>query len=120
MSETIDFKKMKEELIELYENFLKTPEDKFIQEKAIKYDKCFGGLQAYNDYLKSQPVPQEIEMALRGLSAIYQYGLWEDTHDLSNGKIICKSKKILKELKKRRKKKYTNSPKIYSLSEKHL
>ena len=101
MSETVDFKKMKKELIELYENFLKTPEDKSIQKKAIKYDRDFGGLQVYNDYLKSQPVPKEIETALGGLSTIYQYGLWEDNHEaFSDEKIVKEAKKILEELKK--------------------
>lgn len=99
MLKSINFRKMRKELIELYKEFLKNPRDETLNKKIIAYELQFGGLQVYNDYLKSQPVPKDIEMALSGLSTVYQYGLWEDfNEDFSNEKIISKAKKILAEL----------------------
>lgn len=101
MSEAVDFQKMRRELIELYEEFLANPGDKTTEKKAIKWDRNFGGLSYYNEVLASQPVPKDIERALDGLSAIYQYGLWEDSHEAySNDKILLEAKKILEELRK--------------------
>jgi len=100
MSEAVDFNNMRKELIWLYEEFLRNPADKSIQKRAIDYDRNFGGLSSYNSYLKSQPVPPDIEIALNGLSAIYQFGTWGKEHDLSNDKIIYKARKILEDLKK--------------------
>jgi len=101
MTEAIDFQKMKKELIKLYEEFLENPEDETTNKKIIAYELQYGGLQKYNDYLKSRPVPKYIETALSGLSTIYQYGLWEDSNEyFSNEKIVSKAKEILIDLKK--------------------
>ncbi|MDO8467850.1 MAG: hypothetical protein Q7S56_02800 [Nanoarchaeota archaeon] len=106
MAEKINFKNMRKELIQLYEEFLKNPSDESIRRKVIKYELDFGGLSLYNDYLKSQPVPKDIENALSGLSTIYQYGWWKDTnkadaHEVfSNENLITLAKRILEDLKK--------------------
>jgi len=103
MSEAVNFQRMRQELIEIYEKFLENPGDESIQKKIIEYDRNFGGLQVYNDYLKSRPVPKDIEVALGGLSMIYQYGLWEDDKEheaFSDEKIVSEAKKILEELRK--------------------
>ena len=95
----INFKELKNELIFIYEEFLKNPENKDIQKEAKCYETQFGGLSTYNDYLKSEPIPKNIEKALNWLSALYQYGLWGEKHELSDEKIIYESKEILKNLK---------------------
>ncbi len=101
MSEAVDFQKMKRELIGLYSKFLENPEDETTNKKIIAYELRYGGLSSYNDILSSQPVPKDIERALYGLSTIYQYGLWEDTHEAySNKRIISAAKSILEDLKK--------------------
>lgn len=97
----INFEKLKKDLIKLYEDFLKNPESKLLKEKAIKLEKILGGLSNYNDYFKSQPVPKDIEKGLNGLSAIYQYGMWDDSHEaFSKSKIIGIVRKTLILLKK--------------------
>ncbi len=101
MTEAVDFQRMKQELIGLYERFLENPEDETAYREIVAYELEYGGLQVYNDYLKSQPVPTEIELALGGLSALYQYGMHEDTHEAySDKKIVETAKRILAELKK--------------------
>lgn len=99
MSEAVDFQKMRRELIELYEEFLANPGNETTEKKAIKLDRNFGGLSYYNEILSSQPVPKDVEGALNGLSTIYQYGSWEESHEaFSNDKILLEAKKILEEL----------------------
>lgn len=99
MSEAVNFQKMRKELIHLYKEFLENPESETANKKVIAYELKFGGLFRYNDVLSSQPVPKDIEKALGGLSTIYQYGLWGDSHEAySNEKIISVAKAILKEL----------------------
>ena len=101
MAEAINFPKMRKELILLYENFLEKPEDQATNKKIMAYELLYGGLSSYNEILSSQPVPKDIGGALEGLSTIYQYGMWEDTHEaFSNEKIVRHAKKILGELKK--------------------
>ena len=85
-----NFQKIKKELIKLYEEFLENPLDQDVIDRIIHYSKVFGGLGSYNDYFKSLFVPKNIESALNGLSALYQYGLYENTHEAySNEKIIA-------------------------------
>jgi len=101
MTEEIDFKKMKVDLIKIYKDFIESPSDADVQRSISSYENEFGILQVYNDYLESQPVPKEIELALSGLSTIFQYNFWEDSNeDYSNDKIMAKAKKILAELEK--------------------
>ena len=106
MAEKINFKRMRKELVEIYKRFLKNPVDESTRDDAIKYSREFAGLSVYKDYLKSQPVPKDIEKALGGLTTIYQYGWWKDTnksdaHEIfSNENIITLAKEILEELKK--------------------
>lgn len=99
--ETLNWKKIKKELLEVYEGFLKNPKDKSVHKKAIFYDKNYGGLTSYNDILVKKVVPEDIEKAINGLSTIYQYGMWEEGHEaFSNDKIMNSAKKILENLKK--------------------
>jgi hypothetical protein len=102
MSENFNEKEMREELIQLYEDFLKHPEDKFVIQRIISYEKKYGGLSTYNDYLKSKPIPQDIETALNWLSSMSQFNKYEDNHPLANDKILERAKKILIELKKKK------------------
>ncbi len=95
----IDFNKIRKDLIEIYKNFLENPDNEEIIKKAFNYEKEYGGLSTYNEYLKSQPVPEEIEKALNWLSALYQFGIHEKNHYLSEDKILKEAKKILEELK---------------------
>jgi|SRR3989344_5604152 len=98
--ETLDWEKIKKELLKVYEEFLKNPKDKSVYKKAIFYDKNYGGLTSYNDILVKKVVPKDIEKAINGLSTIYQYGMWEKEHEaFSNEKILKKAKKILEDLK---------------------
>ncbi len=97
----IDFQKMRKELIVLYNKFLEGPENDKTYREIVDYHLEFAGLTAYNERLKSRPVPKDVENALHGLSTIYQYGMWEDSHiAFSNEKIIQSAKKILQDLKK--------------------
>jgi len=95
-------KKMRKELIDLYEAFLINPKNKLVRNVAIKYNNLYGGLSAYNEILAKQPIPKDIENALGGLSTIYQYGMWGENHEaFSDEKILKDAKKILEELKKK-------------------
>jgi hypothetical protein len=104
MDKMVEFneKKMRKELIDLYEAFLKNPKSKLVRNVAIKYSNLYGGLSAYNDILAQQPIPKDIENALGGLSTIYQYGIWGEYHEaFSDEKIIKDAKKILEELREK-------------------
>ena len=97
----IDFQKMRKELISLYEKFLKNPESDDVKEDLMSYEYEFGGLTAYNDYLKSQPVPKDIVKGLGGLSIIFEYGWFEDRDKIyTKEKIFSEAKRLLEELKK--------------------
>ena len=97
MSEAVNFQRMRRELIEIYKKFLENPKDEILNKKIIAYELKYGGLSVYNDYLKSQPVPKDIETALGGLSTIYQYGLWEmNTKLFQMKRLLKKPKKFLK------------------------
>ena len=100
MPKTVNFQKMKRELIHIYKEFLTKPSDKSIQKKALNYDRKFGGLSTYNNYFKSQLVPKEIDSALHWLSALYQFDTWEKWHELSNERIISNAEKILEGLRR--------------------
>ncbi len=97
----IDFQKMRKELIALYEKFVKDSERNDVKEEFMVYENEFGGLSAYNNYLKSKPIPEDIERALGELSTIYLYGLHEEHKEMpSNEEIIVRAKKVLDDLKK--------------------
>jgi hypothetical protein len=101
MENPINFQEIRKELLELYKEFLENPEDKALNKEITLYELKYGGLSSYNDYLKSQPIPKDIEEALNGLSTMYQYGLFEDDHKaFSNDKIISNAKEILEKLSK--------------------
>ena len=100
MTKELDVQKMREELIKIYEGFLKNPENKKIQHISTKYDEIYGGLASYNEILVKKVVPEDIKMALDGLSTIYQYGSWGPEHAFSNRKIIKRATEILQSLKK--------------------
>ena len=89
-------KKIRKELVLLYESFLSEPGNGITEGELIRFDRDYGGLSSYNDCLKDCPIPNDIVNALGYLSAIYQYG-W----GLHNDKeLIVEAKIILKDLKK--------------------
>ena len=97
----INFQKMRKELISLYERFLESSDSEDVKSDFMIYERDFGGLQVYNDYLKSQPVPKDIESGLAGLSTVFQYGWFKDGGGMfSNEEIVVIAKKILEDLKK--------------------
>lgn len=97
----INFPKMKKNLITLYEAFLKNPNNEKIREIIKEYDKAYGSLPHYNDNSVKKIVPDKILSAINGLSALYQYGMWEENHEVfSDTKILKTAQKILKELKR--------------------
>jgi len=75
MAKEFNEQKMRSKLIALYKGFLENPKSKDIRSHLIQFDRDFGGLAAYNDYLKSQPIPKDISMAIGHVSTIFQYGL---------------------------------------------
>ena len=89
----IDFQVMKKELIELYESFLKNPENELIRKKIIAYDSAFLGLSG------ALHTPKMIEYALNRLPLLCQYGLWKDGHAFSNQNIISEAREILEKIK---------------------
>jgi len=100
MTLNIDESRMKRELIIIYKNFLKNPEDSSIHQLAIVYDRHYGGISSYNDIMSKLVISKELEQAINGLSAIYQYGLHNSEHEaFSNEKIIKIAKEILQKLK---------------------
>ena len=74
MAKEFKEKQMRSELICLYEEFLKNPESEEVQSKLINFDRDFGGLAGYNDYLKSRPIPKDIELALGAIADLGLYG----------------------------------------------
>lgn len=100
---TIDFQKMRKELISLYEKFVNDLDNPKIKEEFMIYGSEFGGLTAYNDYLKSPPVPKDIQFALCGIDMVLEYGWFESRDKIyTKEKIFNEVKKILKDLKKGR------------------
>jgi len=96
----VDHKRMKRDLISIYQRFLQNPESREVQEEIIDYERKWGGLSSYNDILKKLPLSEPIRKALEGLSLLYQYGMHPSTHDLSDTNIKRRAEKILEELKK--------------------
>jgi hypothetical protein len=97
----INLPKMKKNLIVLYEAFLKNPDDKKVQYIVKEYDKEYGGLPSYEELSIKKIIPDEIINAINGLSTLYQYGRWDESHEaFSKRKILETAQKILKELKK--------------------
>ncbi len=96
----IDFKQIRKDLIELYEEFIENPEDKKLLKEIGEYDFTFGGLSGYNDYLKNPIVPEDVVSGLNWLGMIVQYGAWKDDHDLSKGNLLRKAKEILGRMNK--------------------
>ena len=74
MTKEFNEKKIRRELIQLYKEFIENPESGDVKQNLIKFDRDFGGLAAYNDYLKSQPIPKDISKAIGHVSTIFQYG----------------------------------------------
>ncbi len=95
----IDFKQIRKDLIELYEEFIENPEDKKLLKEIGEYDFTFGGLSGYNDYLKNPIVPEDVKLALNGLSGIRQYGMWKEGHGLSNTNLMKRAREDLDRLK---------------------
>ncbi|MFB6226213.1 MAG: hypothetical protein ABEJ02_02580 [Candidatus Paceibacteria bacterium] len=87
---------MRERLKELYQKFLEKPEDENIKSDLVEFDRQYGGLASYNDYLASKPIPEYISKAIGHISTIYQYG-WGTYEDKW---ILDTAKKNLEELQK--------------------
>ncbi len=97
----VDFQKMRKELIILYERFINNPESEEVKDDLMAYEHTFGGLTAYNDYLKSRPVPKDVVSGLGGLSIIFEYGWFESRDKIyTKEKIFSEAKRILEDLKK--------------------
>jgi len=75
MAKEFNEQKMRSELIKLYQEFIKSPKSENVRLNLIQFDRDFGGLATYNDYLKSQPIPKDISKAIGHVSTIFQYGL---------------------------------------------
>ena len=98
MAEKVDEKKMRKELIRIYQKFLNESSREEAINESIAYDRRYGGLASehYEKYVSA-----DILDAIGGLSTIYQYGLYDDSHEaFSNEKILSAAKKILEELQK--------------------
>lgn len=74
MAQEFNEKKMRKDLIKLYREFIEQPESENVKSNLIKFDRDFGGLVSYNDYLKSQPVPKYIQDALGAVADLGLYG----------------------------------------------
>jgi len=74
MAKEFNEQEMRSKLISLYKRFVKNPESEDIRSDLVQFDRDFGGLAAYNDYLKSQPIPKDISKAIGHVSTIFQYG----------------------------------------------
>ena len=74
MAKKININKMRKELLEIYEEFLKNPRSTSLQNKAIAYDKEYAGLPSYNDVLSERAIPEDISEAIGFLFKIFQYG----------------------------------------------
>ncbi len=92
-------KNLRSELLEIYEGFLKDPKDSSIHSRAVSYDREHGNLPEYNEILAKEPVPQEIDEAIRTLFKIYQYGdgIFDDSETIDSAKKIVKRLRELKE-----------------------
>ena len=86
----VDEKVLREELIEIYEGFLKNPHNEVINREASKMDDKFSGL------VNQGFVSENIEIAISNLTILIQYGcgVYEDNY------IKELAQKILKSLKK--------------------
>src|SRR3989344_3248213 len=97
----INLSKIRKNLIVLYEAFLKNPTNKKVQYIIREYDKEYGGLPSYENLSVKKIVPNELISAISGLSTIYQYGLWDESHKtFSKTQILETARKILEKLKK--------------------
>ena len=97
MAEKVNEKKMREELIKIYQRFLNETDKNTIIDEAIAYDKKYGGLVS-DHYI--QHIPKDIAQAIGGLSVIYQHGMRSKDPGYSDKEIISRTKKILEDLKK--------------------
>ncbi len=86
--------KIREELLELYEEFLDNPQDERIKGKLISYDRDYGGASHYNSILKKKAISDDVVKGLNALSLAYQYGMGFQ----KNEDILEVVKKVLKEL----------------------
>jgi len=96
MAKEFNEEKMRRDLLFLYERFIENPENEEVRSNLIKFDMDFGGLCAYNDYLKSQPIPEYIQNALGGLIDLGLYGEGFKNKE----ECLYFAKEILKELSK--------------------
>jgi len=86
--------KIREELVELYEEFLENPEDEKTKGKLISYDWDYGGASYYDSILKKKSISDDVIKGLNVLSLTYQYGFgFQKDEDIVN-----KVRDVLKEL----------------------
>lgn len=94
MAEEFNEEKIREELLELYEEFLKNPRDASIRDKMIAYDRRYGNAPYLNEILKKKVISDDVANALNSVSAVFQYGM-----GIRNDKELLEmAKKALKEL----------------------
>ena len=96
MEKGFDNQKLREELINLYEEFIKNPENPEIMKKLEKAEGKYSGLIVYKDIVEDLPYTEEVIRAISELPFSIQYGLGT----FSKGDLILKAKEVLKELKK--------------------
>ena len=75
MAEEFNEEKIREELLELYEEFLKKPGDVLIRDKMIAYDRDYWGAPYFNDVLVKKAISDDVAHALGVLLDVFQYGL---------------------------------------------
>jgi hypothetical protein len=97
MTKDIDFGKMKSELINIYEAFLKNPNDALAKAKAMDFETEYAGATTLGDYFAGLHFPKTISKAIYNLQRIWQYGM-EKSMDNKNPLAECK--KVIEELKK--------------------
>lgn len=94
-----EINKIKKELFLVFSSFIKNPEDEKIKEKAIEIDKKYSGLLSYVEHSSKEIAPEFIINALGAVSLIYEFGLYDDSHEaFSKIKIKEIAKEILKTL----------------------
>ncbi len=98
MTTNINYKELKQLLLEIHTDFIVDPNNKQVQKKAIMYDSKYGALTAYNNIFSSFSIPKQIVNAIGNLPLMYQYGtgIFDDKETLRLVKEIIKTLKEFK------------------------
>jgi len=95
VKEEINEKELRKKLLKIYEAFLKDPEDELVHRNATNYDREYGILEG------DDSIADSTKKAIALLSFLFQYGLHENSSEISKEKIFNKAKKISEKLKKK-------------------